>query len=198
MNIGFIGAGNIATALAGQFTRHGHKVILSNRSGADSLQDKLKTLGSGARAGTREQAAQAELLVLSVTWANLESATAGLPDLAGRIVIDTMNPVVLPGYRLAELGGLTSSQVVARHLPGARVVKIANTLPTALLAADPRVNGGRRVLFMSGDDAPAKQEVKALFEAMGFAVVDVGSLAVGGLLQQFPGGPLPILNLVQQ
>lgn len=197
MKIGFIGAGSIATALAGQFIRAGHEVILSNRRGPASLADAVRALGRAARAGTPTDSAQSDWLVLSVPWQQLEAATDGLPSLDGRIVIDTMNPVIQPGFRLADLGGLTSSEVLARRLPGARVVKIANTLPPPLLGADPRTAGGQRVLFMSGDDAPAKREVSQVFGAMGFAVVDLGDLAGGGRLQQFPGGPLPALNLVK-
>src|SRR5258706_3317577 len=78
------------------------------------LRQQAHGLGRSARAGTRAEAAQADLLVLSVPWQHLESATAGLAPLAGRIVIDTMNPVVQPGFRLAELGGLASSQVVVQ------------------------------------------------------------------------------------
>lgn len=198
MKIGFIGAGSIGVTLASHFAKAGHEVVLSNSRGPASLADAVHTVGGSARAGTRAEAAQGDMLVLSVPWAQLESATAGLPALDGRIVIDTMNPVVLPGYALAELGGRTSSQVVASHLPGARVVKIANTLFAAVLAAEPRGNGGRRVLFMSGDDAPAKLEAARLFESMGFAVIDLGGLAAGGAMQQFPGGPLPGLNLIKQ
>jgi predicted dinucleotide-binding enzyme len=172
-------------------------VLLANRRGVAALADLLKRLGPRSRAATRDEAAAADWLVLSVPWAGLGEATAGLPALAGRIVIDTMNPVVMPGFRLAELGGRASSEVVAQHLPGARVVKIANTLPPPLLGADPRIGGGQRVLFMSGDDASAKAEVARVFAALGFAVVDLGALAVGGKLQQFPGGPLPALNLVR-
>ncbi len=197
MKIGFIGAGSIATALAGQFIRAGHEVILSNRRGPASLADAVGALGDRARAATQVDAARADWLVLSVPWQQLDAATEGLPSLDGRIVIDTMNPVIQPGFRLADLGGLASSEVVARHLPGARVVKIANTLPPPLLAADPRTAGGQRVLFMSGDDVAAKREVSQVFGAMGFAVVDLGDLAGGGRLQQFPGGPLPALNLVK-
>jgi len=198
MKIGFIGAGGIGLALAQHFSRAGHGIVLSNSRGPDSLADTVRSVGGQTRAGTRAEAAQADMLVLSVPWPHLDSATAGLPALDGRIVLDTMNPVVMPGFRIAELGGLTSSQVVAAHLPGARVVKIANTLPTTVLAADPRTDGGRRVLFMSGDDAAAKAEVARLFESLGFAVVDLGGLATGGAMQQFPGGPLPALNLVRQ
>jgi 8-hydroxy-5-deazaflavin:NADPH oxidoreductase len=32
---------------------------------------------------------------------------------------------------------------------------------------------------------------------MGFVGIDLGSLAVGGKVAQFPGGPLPNLNLVK-
>jgi len=197
MKIGFIGAGDIAVALAGQFLKAGHEVVVSNSRGPESLGETVRELGSKASAGTRAEAAQAQMLVLSVPWQHLAAATADLPPLSGRIVIDTMNPVAQPGFRLAELRGLASSEVVAQHVRGARIVKIANTLPPSLLGADPRAAGGRRVLFMSADDAATKAEVAPLFEAMGFAVIDLGGLSTGGRMQQFPGGPLPALNLVK-
>jgi predicted dinucleotide-binding enzyme len=77
------------------------------------------------------------------------------------------------------------------------VVKVANTLPRALLAADPKQTGGRRVLFMSGDDAAAKADVSAVLDKVGFATIDLGGLATGGRLQEFPGGPLPNQNLIK-
>jgi hypothetical protein len=63
-----------------------------------------------------------------------------------------------------------------------------------VLASDPRDAGGRRVVFVSGDDAAAKAMVGRLIEQLGFSGIDLGSLAIGGKLQQFPGGPLPALN----
>lgn len=50
---------------------------------------------------------------------------------------------------------------------------------------------------MSGDDMSAKKEVSALLEKAGFAIVDLGALAVGSRLQQFPGGVTPGLNLIK-
>lgn len=76
-------------------------------------------------------------------------------------------------------------------------MKAFNHLPPHLLAGDPHSEGGKRVLFFSGDDARAKTEVSALIEKLGFFAIDLGSLSVGGLLAQFPGGPLPALNLVK-
>ena len=149
------------------------------------------------RAGTVQEAARADIVFVSVYWPQLETALSGLPDWNGRLVIDANNPVIQPGFRLAELNGRTSSEVVADMLPGARLVKAFNTLPTAVLASDPRTAGGNRVVFLSGDDAQAKAEVAALAERLGFAPVDLGSLSAGGRLQQFPGGPLPGLNLLK-
>ena len=53
------------------------------------------------------------------------------------------------------------------------------------------------MLFMSGDDAPAKKEVAKVLDRIGFATIDLGSLSIGGSLQQFPGGPLPVHNLIK-
>jgi predicted dinucleotide-binding enzyme len=80
---------------------------------------------------------------------------------------------------------------------GAHVVKVANTLPSTLVSADPKQGGGRRVLFMSRDDAAAKADVSGILDKVGFATIDLGGLASGGRLQQFPGGSLPNLNLIK-
>lgn len=196
MKIGIIGAGSIGSAFATLAVRAGFDVILSNRRGADSLQALVKQLGPRATTGTREQAAQADIVVLAVQWQHLEQALKDLPAWNNRILIDATNPI-LPGFQLAELGTRTSSEVVASLASGARVVKTANTLQPPLLAADPRQAGGRRVLFLSGDEASSKSEVAHVLEKAGFATIDLGMLAVGGRLQQFPGGPLPALNLIQ-
>ena len=53
------------------------------------------------------------------------------------------------------------------------------------------------MLFVSGDDAAAKAKVTALIDRLGFFAMDLGPLAVGGRLAQFPGGSLPTHNLVK-
>jgi predicted dinucleotide-binding enzyme len=74
-------------------------------------------------------------------------------------------------------------------------VKAANTVGAAVLGSDPHVGGGRRVMFLSGDDADAKSAVKALFEDAGFVAIDLGGLAGGGAMQQL-GGPLAGVDLI--
>jgi predicted dinucleotide-binding enzyme len=112
-------------------------------------------------------------------------------------VIDANNSIEAPLFKPFDLGGRTSSEIVAGYVPGARVVKAFNHLRAPLLAADPASEGGKRVLFFSGDDADAKAQVASLIERLGFFGIDLGSLALGARLVQFPGGPLPTHNLVQ-
>jgi hypothetical protein len=197
MKIGIIGAGGIGQVFAGHVAKAGYEVIVSNSRGPESLADVVRGLGPRARAGTRQEAARADVVFISVGWEQVRAALADLPAWDGRILIDATNPVVQPGFRLAELNGSTSSEIVASMARGARVVKTANTLLRDVLAADPKQAGGRRVLFMSGDDAAAKVEVGGILQKAGFATIDLGALASGGKLQQFPGGPLPTLNLIK-
>lgn len=197
MTIGIIGSGAIGTAFARTLARAGIEAVISNSRGPDSLQELMRELGPSIRAVNREEAAQAGIVFVAVNWTKLPAAMAGLPDWKGRIVIDANNAIEAPLFKPVDLGGRASSEVFADLVPGARVVKAFNHLRAELLAADPRSDGGRRVLFYSGNDATAKAEVAALIERLGFAGIDLGSLAVGGKLAQFPGGPLPNQNLVR-
>ncbi|SRR5213593_861784 len=196
MKIGIIGAGAIGRAFAKRAVAAGHDVVLSNRRGPESLEAAVKELGPRASAATVREAAAAGVVLISVPWKEIEGAVVDLPPWEGRIVIDPSNAIVFPDFRPADLGGRTSTEIVASLLPGARVVKAFNALPAAVLAADPREAGGRRVIWVSGDDAESKASVVALVESLGFAAVDLGSIAGGGRLQQF-GGPLPNLNLIK-
>jgi predicted dinucleotide-binding enzyme len=197
MKIGIVGGGGIGQAFAGQVVKTGYEVIISNSRGPESLADVVKQLGPRIKAGTRQEAAQADVVVIAVRWQQLRPALSDLPPWNGRILIDCTNPIVKPGFPLPELNDSTSSEVVALLAPGARVVKVANTLPRALLATDPAQAGGHRVLFMSGDDAAAKEEVAGILNKAGFATIDLGGLASGGRLQQVPGGLLTELNLIK-
>jgi 8-hydroxy-5-deazaflavin:NADPH oxidoreductase len=197
MKIGVIGVGAIGSAIVGHLARAGHDLLLANRRGPDGIAEVLRTAGPRASAVSREEAAAAELVILAVPWEQVPGALAGLPNWEGRILIDATNPVVQPGFRLAELGGRASTEVVASLAPGAQVVKAGNTLLAAVLASDPRQAGGNRVLFLCGDDVEGKTVATRLLGELGFATVDLGTLAAGARLQQFPGGSLPTLNLVK-
>ncbi|ATH83264.1 NADP oxidoreductase [Ectopseudomonas mendocina] len=196
MNIGIIGAGAIGTAIAQALATAGIDVIIANSRGPDSLTALVERLGPSVRAVSREEAARADLVFLAVNWSKLAGAVEGLGPWNGRIVIDANNPIEAPTFRAVDLGGRASSAVVGDLLPGARLVKAFNHLQPALLTGDPQAEGGRRVLFVSGEDAAAKATVAALIERLGFFALDLGGNEQGRLAQ-FPGGPLPALNLVR-
>jgi 8-hydroxy-5-deazaflavin:NADPH oxidoreductase len=197
MTIGIIGSGAIGTAFARTLARASVDATISNSRSPDSLKELVRELGPLIKAGTREEAARAGIVFIAVNWTKLPAALAGLPEWSRRIVIDANNPIEAPLFKPVDLKGRVSSEVVADLVPGAHVVKAFNHLRAEVLAADPRSGGGRRVLFYSGNDSAAKAEVAALIERIGFAGIDLGSLAVGGKLAQFPGGPLPNQNLIK-
>jgi predicted dinucleotide-binding enzyme len=197
VSIGIIGAGNIGLAVAKTLSRAGIAATIANSRGPASLTEAVADLGPTIKAGTREQAAAADIVVIAVNWSKLPAAVAGLPAWDGRIVIDANNPIEAPLFKPVDLHGRISSEMVAELVKGARLVKAFNHLRADILASDPRADGGRRVLFYSGDDSVAKADVGALIDRLGFAGIDLGPLALGGRLAQFPGGPLPNQNLVK-
>ena len=193
--IGIIGAGHAGQAFARVAQRAGREVVIANSRGPQSLAAVVEALGTGVSAGTAGEAAASAMVVIAVPWASVPKAVASLAW-DGNIVVDQTNAFVFPDMKPADLGGRSSSEIVAELVEGARIVKAANTLGAALLGSDPHEAGGRRVLFLSGDDGAAKAVVADLFEGAGFFPVDLGDLGTGGPMQQ-AGGPLAGLNLVR-
>jgi hypothetical protein len=188
--VGIIGAGRIGQAMARTALRAGRSVAIANSRGPESLTSMVSALGDGVWAATVQQAAAAGIVVIAVPWPRVQQALEGL-EWSGQIVIDATND-----FEPSDLNGSTSSEVVADLVRGARVVKAANTLAAAVLGSDPQEAGGRRVIFLSGDDVDAKAEVISLFEDAGFFTIDLGALITGGAMQQL-GAPLARLNLVR-
>ncbi len=191
MEIGAIGAGDFAQAFAKRALKAGHKVKLSNNRGPESLREIVNRLGPGAMAATKEEAAACEMVLLAVPWDNVPETLASLPKWRNQILIDGTNPYhgKAGTFKPADVGNLSTSQLVAALAPGARVVKALNNMTVPNLEADPVVNGAKRVAFISADDDGAKNRVESLLEGFGYAVVDLGNLRNGGLIQQ-AGGPL--------
>ena len=196
MHISIIGAGAIGSVIARQLARNGIAASIANSRGPQSLKALTDELGPHIRAVSVKEASQAELVFLAVNWARLPEALKDLGPWNGRVVVDTNNAVQVPSYQAVDLGGRASSEAVAELVPGARVVKAFNHLPAAVLGANPQVEGGRRVLFLSGADVDAKKTVADLAARMGFSTVDLGGVNEGRLVQ-FPGGSLTLLNLVK-
>ena len=185
MKIGIIGAGHIGGTAARLFVDAGHEVAISNSRGPETLRDFVAELGPKARAATPEEVAGfGEVVLLAIPLKDYTS----LPGLDGRIVIDAMNYYPGRDGHIAQLdaGQATSSELVAAHLRGARVVKAFNTIWFEHLKTQGNPDAPveeRRVIFISGDDAEAKAVVSRLIEEIGFGPYDMGTLRDSGAQQ---------------
>lgn len=180
MNIGIIGAGHIGGTTAKLFVEAGHSVAISNSRGPETLRDLVAELGPNARAVTPEEAARfGEVVLLAIPLKDYLTLPAD--ELRGKVVIDAMNyyPNRDGRYESLDSGRSTSSELVASHLRGARVVKAFNTIWFEHLKTKGNKSApvdARRVIFVSGDDAEAKGIVSRLIEEIGFGPYDLGQL----------------------
>lgn len=190
MRIGIVGSGNIGTTVARLAIDAGHEVALSNSRGPQTLTEQVAELGPNARALSMEDAAAwGEVVLLAAPFKVYNSLPA--EQLAGKIVVDAMNYYQQRDGMIAD-AGTNSSELVARALPGARIVKAFNTMYFKTLASEGKPHAPadeRNVLFIAGDDADAKQAVAGLIEQLGFTAVDTGTLAEGAPRQQ-PDTPI--------
>lgn len=181
MTYAILGAGKIGTALAKAFARKGLEVSLASRRSPEELVPIAKEIGPTITAEAMQDAVKADVVLLAVPSKSYKDVAKAAESWQGKIVIDVMNAYGVP---LEELGNRPSS---AEALKGAALVKGFNHLPAKALEEDPNVIGGRRVVFLSSDDAAAADKVADLAKELGFAPVQLGKLAEGGLLVQARG-----------
>jgi predicted dinucleotide-binding enzyme len=199
-NVGFIGSGPLAQALANHLVAARIPVLISNTRGPDSLTELVGRLGDPAQAVTVEQAVQADVVILALPFLRVPELADIALDWGGRIVVDVTNQFdeYSPTYRgYVNTGAETGSEWVARHLPGATVIKAFNAMYASYLASDPRHDEGRQVVFYAGDDTTACADFDRLFSTLGFAPVHLGGLRDGGKLMQLRG-PLSPLHVIKQ
>jgi predicted dinucleotide-binding enzyme len=193
MTYSIIGSGNVGTALARQFARSGIAVGIANTRGPDSIAPLAKELGDKLVPLTLEDALKADVVILAVPFRAHTTVAEALPSWSGKVVVDAMNTY---GVSPEELKGQASTDVVSSAFPGAKVVKTLNQLPAKLLAQDPAVNGGRRVMFVSSNDEGAESAMAKLVADLGFSPVMLGKVNEGGMLIGM-GGSLILQNLVK-
>lgn len=179
MKIGIIGAGRMAQAVGLLATAAGHQVMLSNSRGPETIRHIGQQIG--CEVGTVDDvAAFGEMIVAAI---HLQmSPTIPTTPLAGKVVLNPQNyfPHFGPVPEL-DSGELTTAEVLARHLPGSKVVKALNSILVGDVVPDARPTGAkdRRALPMAGDDADAKAAVATFLDQIGYDSVDAGGLADG-------------------
>ncbi|RFU49773.1 NADPH-dependent F420 reductase [Paraburkholderia sp. DHOC27] len=196
MSYAIIGFGKIGQALARAFARKNIDVTVASRRAPETLLPQAQAIGPTVRAGSLQEAIASDTIFLAVPYWEHREVAKQLVNWQGKTIIDATNT----NAPVEELNGEPSSAVVASAFTGARFVKGFNHLPAAVLASDPNVNGGSRVVFLSSDDENAVAPVAALAEQLGFAPIALGALKEGGSLVQARGniwGKLIFKDLVQ-
>ncbi|WP_175670447.1 NADPH-dependent F420 reductase [Burkholderia ambifaria] len=178
MRYAIVGFGKIGHALARAFARNGIEVAVATTRDPESFAADAAAIGPTIIPKTLAEAVKADIIFLAVRFESHPEVAKALPDWKGKTVVDAMNTQA----PLEELGGLPSSAFVANAFSGARLVKGFNHLVAAVLAQDPAIQGGRRVVFLASDDDGAAAEIGALAEKLGFAPIKLGGISDGGLL----------------
>jgi predicted dinucleotide-binding enzyme len=195
--VGILGAGEIGSALGELLAQAGHDVMLSSRHPEARAREAAAL---GCRIGTLEEAAEfGDVVIAALPLFALDAIPARA--LAGKVVVDTMNYYPPRDGAIAAFDEYltTTSERVAQHLSGARVVKAFN----AILAYDlpraerPPIEGGRRALPVAGNDDEAKALVAALHAQCDFDMLDAGSLAESWRFERAKPAYCIPLNFVQ-
>jgi predicted dinucleotide-binding enzyme len=179
MSYAIVGFGKIGQALAHAFARKNINVTVASRRSPEAWAPQARAIGPTVVAKSLRDAIEADTIILAIPFGEHREVAKARASWKGKTVIDATNAFrVLP----EELGGLLSSAFVAKAFTGAKLVKGFNHLVAAILATDPVVEGGHRVVFLSSDDADALSPVEDLAKQLGFAPVKLGKLNEGGAL----------------
>ena len=179
MSYAIVGFGKIGQALAHAFARRNINVTVTSRRSPEELAPQARAIGPTVTAKSLQEALKAGTIILAIPFGEHREVAKALPNWKGKTVIDATNAFgVLP----EELGGLLSSALVAKAFTGAKLVRGFNHLVADILATDPIVEGGHRVVFLSSDDEDAIAPVADLAKQLGFAPVTLGKFNEGGAL----------------
>jgi 8-hydroxy-5-deazaflavin:NADPH oxidoreductase len=179
MSYAIVGFGKIGQALALAFARKDIDVTVASRRTPEELAPQARAIGPTVLAKSLRDALEADTIILAVPFGEHREIAKALPSWEGKTVIDATNAYGVPPE---ELDGLLSSAFVAKAFTGAKLVKGFNHLVAAILATDPIVEGGHRVVFLSSDNEDAIAPVADLAKQLGFAPVKLGKLNEGGAL----------------
>lgn len=178
MNIGIIGSGKVAHALATGWREVGHNVLIGARS--PESERNSTWLASGGRLGTPEDAARfGEAVLLAINpWTEIKAVLQSLGSaLDGKLLIDLSNNIeFVPAAKLA-FTDRTMAQAIQAWAPTARVVKTLNAVTFEMMCHPHDRGVVPAVMWMSGDDAAAKSLTRDLLLGLGWdEVIDLGGL----------------------
>jgi predicted dinucleotide-binding enzyme len=180
--IGVIGTGVVGKTLAAGFLKSGYPVLLGSRD-KQKLAGLHSELGGALKIGSVADAvAYGDIIVFAVKGSSAEDAIqgAGPEKLAGKIVIDTTNPIAdvppVNGVLQFFTGPNDSLMERLQHAaPNARFVKAWSCVGNAFMI-NPAFPNGRPTMFICGNDPAAKETVQGLLTQFGWDCEDMGQV----------------------
>lgn len=181
LRIGIIGTGNIGSSLARHWAAAGHEILISSRH-PEELAELARELGPRVRAGLPGDAAEfGDVVVVSVPYAALpQIGTDFGADLAGKIIIDTSNPVERRDGEMALDAQQKGAAIASIEFLGdVRLVRAFNCIPAAALANEGNRAPERIAIPLAGNDVLALAVTERLVAEAGFDSVTIGDLDAG-------------------
>ena len=178
-NIGILGSSVVGQTLARGFRSHGFEVRIASRTPA-KLAEFSASVGvpSGTFDDVAEWAARSSVLSVRGDAAEQALSLAGPAHLAGKIVIDTTNPIAAepPVDGVIQFFTGPNSSLMERlqvAFPASRFVKAFSCVGHARMV-NPQFAAGRPTMFYCGNDGDAKAAVKKILEQFGWDAADMG------------------------
>jgi 8-hydroxy-5-deazaflavin:NADPH oxidoreductase len=179
--VAVLGSGMVGEVLANGFLKHGYAVVRGSRDPA-KLEGWRQKAGANARTATfGDAAAAAEIVVLAVKGEAAEAALelAGESAIAGKVIVDTTNPIAPSPPQHGVLSFFTTlddslMERLQKRFPAARFVKAFSCVGNAQMV-NPQLSGGPPTMFICGNDADAKREVRTILDQFGWDTEDLGA-----------------------
>lgn len=187
MNLLLLGAGNMGSALAQQFSKAGHAIRIAATS-LDKALSVASTLPGVTAVETLGSADAADVVFVATPYDQAVAALIAAGTLDGKVIIDVSNPLTADFMGLTIGHATSAAEEIAKAFPNAEVVKAFNTLFAQVIAEGPSfANDQTAVAFLASDSERAKATARSLAESIGFDVVDAGPLKNARYLEPLGG-----------
>ena len=187
MKIAVFGTGMVGDTIGSKLIELGHDVMMGSRTKdnekAKAFAEKHKGKGT---AGTFAEAASFGEIIFNCTAGagSIEALKmAGEQNINGKIIVDLANPLdfsrgMPPSLSIVNTNSL--SEEIQKSFPQTKVVKTLNTMWCGLMVNPLMINGGDHHVFVCGNEASAKEEVRAILKSFGWNdknILDLGDLS---------------------
>jgi 8-hydroxy-5-deazaflavin:NADPH oxidoreductase len=185
MKIAVLGTGNVGMTIGAKLVETGHQVMMGSRTADNEKAVSFsKRFPDRASHGTFSDAAAFAELIFNCTAGigSLEALQQAGPSLGNKIIIDVSNPLdfsqgMPPTLTISNTDSL--GEQIQKTFPSSRVVKTLNTMWCGLMV-NPGLLKEEHNVFLSGNDASAKESVKKLLYTFGWKesqIIDLGDIS---------------------